>query len=225
MTVSSTSIGLIAILILGVGVALVGNARNHEGAKWTAPMPSVGISKKAEARDGNLELSAMYLTERLAHRSVSGKPVDWRVVGPLELKPQARVKALYRSQRLVTADDYFMAASILQRSAKPADLLLAHELSILSVAKGDQRGLWLAAATEDRYLVRTGQNQRFGAQFCRASDGSDVKIYPLQGLMTDAHRAAVSVLPIQRQMEQLPMIYHVGKLRVRPGDPIQYPNT
>lgn len=60
---------------------------------------------------------------------------------------------------------------VLQHASRPEDYLLAHEFCVVALAKGEKSARWLAAATEDRFLMNLKRPQRFGTQYF--SSGSD----------------------------------------------------
>ena len=94
--------------------------------------------------------------------------VDWAAVNRRALARFARVKALLASGMMLSADDFSHAAMLAQVASEPDDLLLAHDLAVVAVIKGDAHALPLAARSMDKYLVRTDRPQRFGtaiAQF------------------------------------------------------------
>ena len=124
---------------------------------------------------------------------VEGKPIDWSVVLPRDRKREARVKALYEAGTLRTGKDYIRVAMVLQHASRPEDYLLAHELCMVAMSKGERDARWLAAATEDRYLMNLKRPQRFGTQY--RSDGPDqpVKLYEVAPGVTDALRRELGV--------------------------------
>lgn len=54
----------------------------------------------------------------------------------------------------------------------PDDFLLAHEFCVIAIIKGknDREARWLAASSEDRFLMNIQRPQRFGTQFRSAGD-------------------------------------------------------
>ena len=100
---------------------------------------------------------------------------------------------MYEAGSLRTGKDFYRAAMVLQHASRPEDYLLAHEFCLAALAKGDQDARWLAAATEDRYLMNVGRPQRFGTQY--RSDGPDrpVRLYEIGPGVTDALRREMGV--------------------------------
>ena len=86
--------------------------------------------------------------------------------------------------------DYYYAAMILQHSHEADDYLLAHELCIVAIGKGEARAKWLAAATEDRFLMDIGRPQRFGTQYRPEPPESDgpIRLYKVDAGVTDGLR-------------------------------------
>ena len=99
---------------------------------------------------------------------------------------------LYKTGALRTGNDYYHAAMILQHSQRPDDFLLAHEFCIVAVAKGNRRALWLAAATEDRFLMNIKRPQRFGTQYRSVGDGP-MTLYRMGSGVTDELRTELKV--------------------------------
>src|SRR5262245_6991109 len=144
---------------------------------------------KAAAQD-NEELA------RLSHEDQDDRraaDIDWSVVEPRDRKREARVLELYKTNQLQTGADHYHAAMLLQHGRAPEDYLLAHELCVVAVGKGDERAKWLAAASEDRFLMTIGRAQRFGTQF--RSEGTDgpMRLYKTEPGVTDELRKALGV--------------------------------
>lgn len=150
--------------------------------------------REPEAKD-NPELTSICDEDQADRRCESGKSIDWKVVGPRDSKRLARVKELYRDGNVVTGPDYFRAALVLQHGAGPDNYLLAHEFAVVSIAKGDAgNAAWLAAASEDRFLLSIGRKQRFGTQL------SDPIV--VDGCITDRLREDLGIPSLVEEQEQ-----------------------
>ncbi|MHC4402173.1 MAG: hypothetical protein ACYTG0_21095 [Planctomycetota bacterium] len=102
---------------------------------------------------------------------------------------RARVRELYQGGFLKTAADYYHAAMVFQHGETPEDFLLAHELSVAALALGDDRGRWLSAATEDRFLRSIGRKQRFGTQYGKGDAANDQwELFPVDETAPDSIR-------------------------------------
>ena len=93
--------------------------------------------------------------------------------------------------QLYTGADNYYAAMILQHGEKPEDYLLAHELCIVAISKREAKAKWLAAATEDRFLMMIGRPQRFATQF--KGENGIYRLYETDPGVTDDLRHALDV--------------------------------
>jgi hypothetical protein len=150
----------------------------------------------------NAELARLY-DEDQSDRAPGAAHVDWSQVGTRDQRREAQIKAMYRDGDLHTAADFHHAAMILQHADEAEDYLLAHELCIVAVSKGDASALWLCAASEDRFLDKIGREQRFGTQFKSSGPNSPFRLVPVSDAMTDDLRAQFHApkLEAARRME------------------------
>jgi hypothetical protein len=164
------------ILAIGGAVLLLGAATGQVGQSSSAS------SEQLDRKD----LVRMF-EEDQADRAP--ELVDWSVVQPRDESRRARVMGLFATGELKTGGDFYRAAMILQHGGKPEDFLLAHEFCVAAMALGrtDEATRWLAAASEDRFLMNLNRPQRFGTQY--RSDGSEpMHLYAVDELMTDQLR-------------------------------------
>lgn len=120
--------------------------------------------------------------------------IDWTVVGPRDRARLKRVKDLFATDGLHTANDYYRSAMILQHGEAPEDFLLAHEFCVVAIIKGknDRESAWLAASAEDRFLMNIGRPQRFGTQF-RSEGAEPLRLYTVGEGVTDELRRLMGV--------------------------------
>jgi hypothetical protein len=142
----------------------------------------------AQSQADNPELARMY-TEDQSDRKDADK-IGWEKISARDATRLARAKELYQGDALKTGADYYHTAMLLQHSHESSDYLLAHELCILAIAKGEERAKWLAAATEDRFLMDIGRPQRFGTQYRPEPPGSEgpIRLYKVDEGVTDTLR-------------------------------------
>lgn len=138
------------------------------------------------------ELASMFAADQ-ADRVETGKPVDWVAVSSRDEQREARVKQLLGEGKLVTGADYYHAAMILQHAPTPDDSLLAHDLCVIAISKGEPRAKWLAAASLDRYLMRIGRPQRYATQFGASRPGRPPRLYPVDPSVPDSLRRELDV--------------------------------
>lgn len=167
---------------------------------FTVTKAAEPLTKAAEP----LEMSAAEVSEELARMFAEDQsdrtmqPIDWEQVGPRDTARLARVKQLYHGQAIQTGEDYSHAAMILQHSPSAEDHLLAHEFCIAAISQDGEKAkwftLWLAAASEDRFLMNIGRPQRFGTQY-RVNDGI-ASVYETDPEMEDSLRRVFNVPPL-----------------------------
>jgi hypothetical protein len=141
----------------------------------------------------NEELARLYGEDQADRMPEGGKPIDWAVVGPRDRQREARVKALYQAGAIRTGKDYHRAAMVLQHATEREDYLLAHEFCVVALAKGEREARWLAAATEDRFLMNIGRPQRFGTQYRSKGPADPVRLYEVGPGVTDGLRKELGV--------------------------------
>ena len=110
------------------------------------------------------ELQKLFDDDQADRTSDANTPADWAAMNLRDEARQARVAELIKADALHTGADYYHAALILQHGYEPNDFLLAHDLCVISISKGESRAKWLAAATLDRFLGSIGRPQRYGTQ-------------------------------------------------------------
>jgi hypothetical protein len=82
------------------------------------------------------------------------------------------------SKSELSAEDLYYLAMIFQHSSIIEDFLIASELATLSGEKGNDKGKWLSAAAEDRYLLAKGEKQKWGTQF-KKDFGGEWELQPM----------------------------------------------
>lgn len=108
---------------------------------FTALSAQATVSATQAPKD-NEELARLYREDQGDRTSQDGKPLDGAFVIPRDKARLARAKELYTQNRLQTGGDYYHAAMILQHGDESEDYLLAHELCVVSIARGENRAKW-----------------------------------------------------------------------------------
>ena len=141
------------------------------------------------------ELSAM-LEEDQRLRSADSADTD--LIQTTDLKHRKRVFDLLARGLITNGEDLYSAAMILQHADPPSCVecyLLAHFLARRAVENGHESARYLTAACLDRYLVLTGEAQKFGTQYYEDSLGSWM-LYPVDSTTSDSMRALWDVPPL-----------------------------
>ncbi|MBI5383017.1 MAG: hypothetical protein HZA31_14055 [Opitutae bacterium] len=157
--------------------------------------------ERSEARADNKEVASLYREDQGARVALGTNVALWSNLSGSDLERRMRVKALYAAGQLHTGSDFYCAAMVLQHGVTSDDYLLAHEFSIIALAKGEPRAKWLAAATEDRFLMQIKRPQRFGTQFYMKPD-QQWELYTTADSVTNQLRAQLGVPPLAEAKEK-----------------------
>ena len=144
----------------------------------------------------SLELERLFMEDQADRVGFRAGEVAWADLASRDQRREAYVKAAVTEGSLQTGADYYHAAMILQHGSEPADYLLAHELCIVAIGKGEERARWLAAASEDRFLRSIGRPQRFGTQHVRDEGTGALQLRPVDPSVRDELRRAFDVPPL-----------------------------
>jgi hypothetical protein len=118
---------------------------------------------KLDAASDNAELAQLYQQDQ-AERQVPD--IDWTALLKRDGERQDRVGELFAADSLVTANDFYHAAMILQHGADSISYRHAYELAQRSVGldSTNENARWLTAAARDRYLLSIDEAQWYGTQ-------------------------------------------------------------
>ena len=166
-----------------------------------SPRPIWAESTAISDDKDNSELARLFQEDQADRTTKDGTPIDWKVVEPRDKAREKRVKELYANNQLHTGADYYHVAMVLQHASAPEDYLLAHELCVVSISKGHEDAKWLAAASEDRFLMNIGRPQRFATQF-RSVGNSPMRLYETDQGVSDELRRALNVPSLAQARER-----------------------
>lgn len=141
----------------------------------------------------NERLSEMFKEDQSARKA---KPVDWKIVAPMDKAHQDEVLSLLRSGSIRTAGDFYHAAMIMQHGSSTESYQLAFSLSRLSATldPSNKKALWLVAASWDRILMSRNVPQWYGTQYRSAGPGAPMELYEVdESVVSDAEREAMNV--------------------------------
>ena len=182
-------IALILVALLGI---IMG--------RHMSPQSICAESTEISDDKNNSELARLFQEDQADRITKDGKPIDWKAVDPRDKAREKRVKEIYANNQLHTAGDYYHVAMVLQHASAPEDYLLAHELCVVAISKGHEDAKWLAAASEDRFLMQIGRPQRFATQF-RSLGNSLMRLYETDKGVTDELRRALNVPSLAQARE------------------------
>ena len=139
----------------------------------------------------NLELRELYEADQAAR---TGPDLNYAALAEGDAKRRARLDELRASGAIVTADDHFHAAMLLQHGDSPEDYNDAHELAKKAFELDPELRVagWLSAAAKDRYLLAIGEPQWYGTQYS-GMHGLTVLREVDEAKVTDEDRQALGV--------------------------------
>jgi hypothetical protein len=156
-----------------------------------------------ELETSDPEMKKIYEADQ-QDRSADFDKMDQEARGAVNVRDverRAATRKLLAEGRLHTGEDYREAAFVFQHGNKPEDYLLAHTLATVATSRGDMLGLWISAATLDRYLHSIEKPQIFGTQFLE--EGNTVTQAPFdRELIPDALRRQLGVPALAEQQSK-----------------------
>lgn len=151
------------------------------------------------ARSTSAEMTAIFEADQNDRKA---EKIDWSQVSAADGRRRARTQELLDSDALQSGEDFYHAAFVFQHGDLADDILKAHVLATIAVARGKPAAVWIASATLDRYLQRIGQPQVLGTQF-RLPEGGPVTQEPYdKALIPDSMRKALHVPGLAEQEQQ-----------------------
>lgn len=160
------------------------------------------LSGSAIAEDHSKTLSAIFAEDQKDRKIMeSGQAYDWESISIRDEEREKSVRELIEKGKLKTGEDYYHAAMILQHGVEPEDHLLAHDLCIVAIGKGEEKAKWLAAASLDRFLIGIGREQRYGTQFGSSRSFNPPRLLPTDNQVPDALRVEMNVPTLKQAKE------------------------
>jgi len=164
------------------------------------------LSVEADAntkKNDNLSVTALFNADQSDRKDPAN--INWKIISPRDQERRKNLQKIMNDGGLKTAKDYYHAAYIFQHGNSTNDFLLAHCLAFTSIAKGnkDPDAAWIAAATIDRFLQRSGKPQIYGTQTI-ITNGSPPTLEPYdRTLLSDSLRKAAQVPSLKQQEADL----------------------
>ena len=104
------------------------------------------------------------------------------------------------ANKLLTAEDYYHAAHIMNHEDTVDDARNAHLLALRSSELGYRPARWLAAASYDRWKMYQGKPQKYGTNY--VYDGKGDRLWDIDPKTTDEERAEWDVPPLAEQLRK-----------------------
>jgi tetratricopeptide (TPR) repeat protein len=165
-----------------------------------------GVKARSDAHEKALNAELARLTAEDQKDRQPGDKIDWPVVGKRDAERLKRAREIAAAGGLHEADDYFNAALILQHSDKLEDYATAHQwcLKAVELDPENSNARWLAAATQDRWLMNQGKPQLYGTQFKKVN-GKWI-LWDVDPSVTDEERAKWEVPPLAEARKRAEMM-------------------
>ncbi|RJS27907.1 hypothetical protein DRW03_00280 [Corallococcus sp. H22C18031201] len=158
------------------------------------------IAKMPEPFPGsNAELQRLYAEDQQARTHLVMKPTKEQLAEFMakDRERLTRVKEMVAHGDLKTGADFFSAGIIFQHGGTLEDYAMARDMGAEAARRGHPKGLWMAAAAWDRWLMRAGKPQRFGTQYVPAQGTPQMVLYTMDPRVTDEERARWGFSPLK----------------------------
>jgi hypothetical protein len=165
--------------------------------RWAPWLDRIRAQQAVHLAGVNREIFDLFEEDQADRPNDPNVKVDWAAVVEHDRAHRQRVRELIDARTLRVADDYYDAAMIFQHGDSAADFALAHQLCLKAseLDPTNRAARWLAAASQDRYLMTVGKPQLYGTQFKRDA-GGPWYLYPVDPSTTDEERARWNVPPL-----------------------------
>lgn len=172
----------------------------------------------------NSRLAELYTQDQVDRES--DDEVHWQGVTRRDVERRAEVRRILDAGDVRTAADQYHAAMVFQHGEDSTDFRRAHELASTAERMGYERARWLSAASLDRYLISTGQPQRYATQFVETPTGLFLQRIDSTAV-TDAerHRAGARTLAETRAYLAHQNGTPTGSLAPPPERPTEHAET
>lgn len=157
------------------------------GARWDAIVEKVKANEAAWLATINAELYELYTADQADRKA---DDVDWDAVSKRDEARRVRAAEILAADGAKVSIDYYHAAMVYQHGKGTEDIAKAHELALkaLSIEPVHEKARWLAAASEDRLLMREGKPQKWGTQFHKATETGPWELWKVDPTITDEER-------------------------------------
>jgi hypothetical protein len=156
--------------------------------------PAIGpiVFGENEPAEVTARLKRLFEADQAARHA---DPIDWERLSVEDTQRRVEVLDYLAQGQLNIAESLYYAAFIFQHGNCPDHYQLAHQLAQRALDLGFDEARWIYAATLDRYLLSTGQPQKYGTQFLVQADGQ-MRLQPCDPTTTDEARARYHVPPL-----------------------------
>ncbi|GMT96829.1 hypothetical protein KH5H1_09480 [Corallococcus caeni] len=144
----------------------------------------------------NEELKRLFAEDQADRQPPPPSPEAWKKIAERDAMRLRRARELLDQGALKEGADFLAAGFIFQHGDTQEDYALARRMGAEAAKRGHPKGLWLAAAAWDRWLMNANRPQRFGTQYKLDPADKVVKLYPVDPSVTDEERARWGFPPL-----------------------------
>jgi len=149
----------------------------------------------------NEELLSLYTEDREEHANQAKvNTPEYKEMRARDLQRRERVLKIFEKNEILSAEDYFHAAQIMNHGDTPEDAQLAHTFALRASKLGHRPARWLAAASYDRWLMYQVKPQKYGTNYIY--DGIQDRLWDVDPSTTDEERADWDVPPLAEQLRK-----------------------
>ena len=149
----------------------------------------------------NEELLSLYRADREEHASQAKvNTSEYKAMRLRDLQRREQVLKIVAQSELLSAEDYFHAAQVMNHGETLEDAWQAHTLAVRSSELGHRPARWLAAASYDRWLMYQVKPQKYGTNYIY--DGIQDRLWEVDPSTTDEERAEWDVPPLAEQLRK-----------------------
>jgi hypothetical protein len=176
----------------------------HADSRWSVLLSHAAGNREALLKTLNREVYAVMQADQADRR---GPITDREAVLARDHQRRKRILEIVEASELKAPLDYLYAALVLQHGEVADDFARAHSLALKALELDPRlpQAKWLAAATQDRYLLRSGKPQIYGTQY-KMVDGKWILDTIDENAVTDEERARWEVPPLaeaKRRVERM----------------------
>ena len=130
---------------------------------------------KSHHNDISLEIALLHEKDQEDRKGLFDDVERTEKMWKNDVQRLARAHEIYagvqKGDIILSPESFYLLAMLFQHSSDAPDHRRAQALAQQSADGGYDKGKWLAAAAEDRYLLTIGRKQKWGTQFKKEKDG------------------------------------------------------
>lgn len=194
-TLIASTVAVGAVLLFLVG-AKKNNSDEAPTPHRKAPLSASPVSLSVPIVMDDIDLYKLFAADQAdQYAFTSGKLSKEELAKHNQDRSQKTLK-IAQKDRFKSGNDFFRAATILQRGEDSNQLLFAHDLAINALSLGQSQAGIVAANSEDKYLISIGKSPRYALGGTNSATGSEASLYGV----THTMKQTLGVDPVGKPM-------------------------